>query len=343
VRAILAISTIAAMLWSTQGRAAQSVADFYKRTTLMMQVGSGPAGGYDVVARLAARYMSQYIPGHPTIVVQNVPGGGSLVLANQFANTTKNDGSYIGVMNSGMATTPLLDPTAVHFDPRKFGFLGSPAQEVELLVVWNTAPVRNAQDLFTKKLIVGASSPGSATYDVPYLTNALLGTKFDIIPGYPDSNDVKLALERGEVQGDAALGLSSLRTQFADVLASHKLLVVAQYGSQKAAALPNVPLFPLGKTAADRQMLAIAYARSYYGQPFVTPPGVPADRFAALKKAFEATMANPGFLADAKRANLAIDPIPGQDLQALTERLFATSPAVLKRLQDLIAEEGKGG
>ena len=336
--------TLAALLALSSPSAAQtsaSVADFYKKTTIMLQIGSGPAGGYDVVGRLVARYIGRYIPGRPTVVVQNVPGGGSLILANQFGNTTKNDGSVIGVMNSGMATTPLLEPQAVHFDPRKFGFLGSPAGEIELLVAWNNAPVRAPADLFKTPLIVGTTAPGSATYDIPYLTNALLGTRFKIIPGYEDSNSIKLAMERGEVQADAALGLSSLKTQFADVYSSHKLRVVAQYGFSKAPSLPDTPLFPLGDRQDERQMLAIALARSSYGQPFVAPPGVPPERFAALKRAFEATMKDHDFLAAAAKAHVEIDPISGPSLQDLTRRLFDTPPKVLARLQALIAQEGK--
>ena len=321
--------------------AAESVADFYKKTPVTLQVGSGPAGGYDVIGRLVARFMSRYIPGAPSIIVQNVPGGGSLLLANQFGNTTKRDGSVFGVMNSGMATTPLLDPTAVHFDPRKFYFLGSPAGEVELLVVWYTAPVQTLAEIFKKKLIVGASSPGSATYDIPFLTNALLGTQFKIIPGYPDSNHIKLALERGEVQGDAALGLSSVKTQFADVVASHKLLIIGQYGLEKDHKLPDVPLIPTGDKEDDRKMLAIAYARQAYGQPFLIPPGVPSDRAQALRKAFESTMADPEFRAAAKRADVEVDPISGESLAKLTESLFQTPSSVISRLQRLIASEGK--
>ena len=341
MRGLLALSTVLAMLPAAASWGADSVADFYKRTVVTLQVGSGPAGGYDVVGRLVARYMGAYIPGHPTIVVQNVPGGGSLLLANQFGNTTKNDGSIFGVMNSGMATTPLLDPSAAHFDPRKFFFLGSPAGEVELLVVWRTAPVKSVQDVFKEKLIVGASSPGSATFDIPFLTNSLLGTKFQIIAGYPDSNHIKLALERGEVQGDAALGLSSVKTQFADVVANGKLLIIGQYGFQKDHNLPNIPLFPIGDKKSDAQMLAVAYARQSYGQPFVMPAGVPAERAIALRRAFEATMADPDFRAAAEKANVEVDPISGQTLEQLTRNLFDTPPAVLERLQKLIASEGQ--
>lgn len=341
MRAFAILAAMTTLAAASSARSADSVADFYKKTTVTLQIGSGPAGGYDTVGRLVARNISRYIPGNPTIVVQNVPGGGSLQLANQFANTTKNDGSVFGVMNSGMATTPLLDPRAVHFDTRKFGFLGSPSGEVEVLVAWRDANVTKPEDVFARPMIIGASSPGSATYDIPYLMNSLLGAKFKIVTGYPSSNDIKLALERGEVQGDGSLGLSSLLTEYADVYKSGKLIIVAQYGFERAKELPNTPLFPIGDVEANRKMFAIAYARSSYGQPFVTPPGVPQERVAALRTAFEKTMRDPDFLAQAEAAHFEIDPISGQYLTDLTEKLFATPPDILARLQDLIAHEGK--
>jgi hypothetical protein len=280
--------------------------------------------------------MGKHIPGNPAIIPQNVPGGGSLLLANQFAATTKADGTYIAVMNSGMPTTPLLNPEAVHFDPRKFNFLGSPNREVEILVVWKTAAVKTLDDLFTKELLTGASAPGSATYDIPLITNALLGTEFKIITGYQTAAAIKLAMERGEIEGNAALGLSTSKTQFADVLNDGKLLIIGQYGRTKSNLLPDIPLMPLGKTEIDRQILDIAYARQDYGQPFVTPPGVPADHVALLKQAFETTMKDADFLAEAERVKLDINPVSAEELQTLTERLFATPPDVLARAQTLI-------
>ncbi|HTK12179.1 MAG TPA: tripartite tricarboxylate transporter substrate-binding protein [Xanthobacteraceae bacterium] len=341
----LMVSTLAALacalLFSAPPASAQtSVADFYRGKRIFLQIGSGPGGAYDVVGRLVARHIGKHIPGTPSVVAQNVPGGGSLLLANQFATTTKPDGLTFGVMNSGMPTSPLLNPTAAHFDPRKFAFLGSTSRETEILVVWNTAPVKVLDDIFAKPLILGASAPGSATYDIPYLMNALLGTKFKIIPGYQTAAAIKLAMERGEIEGNAALGLNTAKTQFTDVLDSGKLRIIGQYGARKNPELANVPLIPTPKSDADRQIMDIALARADYGQPFVTPPGVPPERVTALRTAFAATMSDPDFLAEAKQMHFDINPVSAEDLHALTERLYQTPPDVLARARALMMSKG---
>ena len=324
---------------------ADAISDFYKGENVYLQVGSGTGGGYDLVARVVARHIGRHIPGNPNIVVQNVPGGGSLKLANQFANTTKADGTIVGVMSNGMPTTPLMNPEAAHFDPRKFSFLGSTSREIQVLVIWHTAKAKTLEDVFTTEVIAGASSPGSATLEVPLLTNALMGTKFKVIAGYPGATDVKLAMQRGEVDSNAALAWGSARTQYADLLKSKELRVVAQYGKRKHPDLPDVPLFPQGKTEADRQLFDLMFARQDYGRPFVTPPNTPADRVKTLTAAFESTMKDKAFLAEAAKADIEIDPVPGHELQALTERLFKTPAAVVDRMRQLletkVPERGK--
>lgn len=332
-----AIVALAALLLSAPCRAADQVGDFYSGKTVFLQIGSGVGGAYDIMGRLVARYIGKYIPGNPKIVAQNVPGGGSLPLANQFGNTTPRDGTYFGVFNDGMPMTPLLSPAAAHFDPRQFNFIGSPFREAEVLVVWHTAPVKTLEDVFTKELIVGATSPGAAPYDFPLLTNAILGTKNKIVTGYQSSTDTKLAMERGEVQGIAGLSLNSTRTEYAEVIASKLLNIIAAYGIKKHPALADVPLFPLGKTEEDRQIFELLYARESYGMPFAMPPDVPPERVAALLQAFEATMRDPDFRADAKNLHVDIDPVAAAELATLTSDLYETPQAVVTRARQLLA------
>jgi tripartite-type tricarboxylate transporter receptor subunit TctC len=210
----LAATIVAALSLLPCCAAADPVEDFYKSHTLFLQVGSSPGGFYDVTARLVARYIVNYIPGRPHIVVQQVPGGGSLVLANQFGNTTPRDGSVFGVFNDGMPTTPLTDPTAAHFESRKFNYIGSPTREAHILLAWKNSPVKTYDDIFKKELIVGASSPGAAVYDFPLLTNALIGTKFKIVTGYEGGPSTKIAMSRGEINGEAGIALGSYQTDF---------------------------------------------------------------------------------------------------------------------------------
>ena len=335
------ISTLAlaALLLGRPCVAADAVADFYKGKTVFLQVGSAPGGSYDLVGRLVSRYMGKYIPGSPTLVVQNVPGGGSLALANQFGNTTPRDGTYFGVFNTGMATTPLLDAASTHFDPRKFNFLGSPTRGGTLLGVWHAAPIKKYEDLFTTELILGATGPGAAPYDFPRLTNALSGTKFKIVNGYQGNPQIKLAMQRGEIGGYAGLSLNN--PEYADVLKSKEVLLMAAFGMAQSSKAKDIPLLPLGKTAEDRQVFELMYAREAYGRLFAAPPEVPAERVAALRSAFEATLKDPAFLAEAGKLAIDLEPVTAEELTALTERVYQTPPEVVARIQSLIAPDKK--
>lgn len=316
--------------------AADPVADFYRGRTVYLEIGSSPGGVYDVTGRLVARHIGQYIPGRPRIVVQDVPGGGSLALANQFGNTTARDGSVFGVFNDGMPTTPLTDPKAAHFDPRQFNYLGSPTREAHILIVWRNSPVQTYADLFKKELIVGATSPGAAPYDFPFLTNALIGTKFKIVTGYEGGAATKLAMSRGEINGEAGLAWGSYKTDYVSEIKAHDVKILAAFGMKKNPALVDTPLLPVGTTKESRELFQIMYARQDYGRLFLTPPGVPAARVAALRAAFDAVMRDPQFQAEAKGAFIDLAPVSGVALADLTARLYRTPPAVVRRLQALM-------
>jgi tripartite-type tricarboxylate transporter receptor subunit TctC len=332
-----ALAVALAALAFVPARAADDVAGFYKGKQVFMKIGSPTGGGYDVNGRVVARHVGKHIPGEPTVVVQNVPGGGSLRLANQMYNVGERDGSMFGLLSSGFATTPLLTPDAAHYDPRKFSFLGSPIQTTEVLLIWHTAQVKTLADLYKTEITVGASSPGSATMDYPILLNAIEGTKFKTIVGYQGATEVGLALERGEVQGLVGMALNSMyTTRWAELWKKGEVQVMAQFGFKPNPRIPDIPLFPLPKAEADLQMVRILYARGEYGQPFVAPPDVPAARVAALRRAFDATMKDPEFLADAQKSKVDLDPVSGEELQKLTEDLMATPPAVVARLNELM-------
>jgi tripartite-type tricarboxylate transporter receptor subunit TctC len=332
---------LAVLLPMGGAKAADAVTDFYKGKTVYMQIGAGAGSVYDVVGRTFARHMGKYIPGNPNIVVQIVPGGGSLALANQFGNTTPRDGTYFGVFNNGMPTTPLFDPKSARFDPRKFHYLGSPSREAHVLGVWHTSPVKSIDDVFGRGMIVGATSPGAAPYDFPRLTNALAGTKFKIITGYADVNDRKLAMQRGEIDGEAGAAWNSVKVTYMDLIQSKQILIIAAFGMKQNKELTNVPLFPTGKTEQDRQLFELMYGRQNYGRPFVTPPDVPAERVKALREAFESTLKDKDFLAEAARQNMELDPVSADELTELTKRLFETPQEVVQRMQATLASETK--
>ena len=332
-------SACVVLLASGAARAQDGVADFYRGRTLLMQVGSQVGSIYDRVGRLVARHFSRHLPGGPAIVIQNVPGGGSLQLANQFANITPRDGSVIGVFSSGMATTPLFDPKVAKFDSKAFEYLGSSSREAHLFTVWRGAPVRTLADIFTTELIVGSSSPGSSFNDFPLLTNSLLGTKFRVVKGYPGSPEMLLAMQRGEIQGLAGASWASYRTEYADSVSRGDLSIVATFGMKKNRDLEQYPLFPTGKTEEERQMFELMYARQDYGRVFAAPPGAPGERVRALREAFAATMKDPAFLAECERAGVDIDPASGEELAALTRRLHAFPARVVSRARELMGTD----
>jgi len=325
----------AALVGDASGQ--DEVAAFYKGRQMQLLVGSAAGGSYDLSARIVARHIVKHIPGNPSMVVQNVPGAGSLSLANQIYNVAPRDGSVMALANNGMPTAPYLTPDQARFVPTKFSWIGSSNRETQIVIVWNTSPVRTMEDLFTQEVIVGGVSPGTATVDYPLVTNSLLGTKFKIISGYTTTPVVNVAMERGEVHGDAARGWITAKAQDAQMIQEGKVRIIAQYGFRKAADLPDVPLLPTGQTEADRQAFALLYARQEYGRPFFAPPDLPTARLAALRTAFEDTLKDPEFLAEARQSAWATEFVSGAELEALTNRIAATPPAVAERLRQALS------
>jgi hypothetical protein len=333
LRILCVLAAIGLLTGSAQ---AEPVSDFYRGRTVFLQIGSVPGGVYDIVGRMVGRHLARYIPGAPKVVPQNVPGGGSLLLANQFGAITARDGTVLGVFNNGMPTTPLLDPAAAKFDPRKFNFIGSTSREAHILVVWRTAPVQTFEDLFKTEVILGATSPGAAPFDFPILTNALAGTKFRIVTGYPGGPETQLAMRRGEIHGNGGLALGSYKTDYQDAVAHDELRILGAFGMKQHPELKHVPLFPTGNTPEDRQLFELMYARQDYGRPFVMPEGVPPDRVAAIRDAFEKVMTDAEFRAEAQRANADIDPVHWRELTELTSRLYASSPDAIARIRAIM-------
>ena len=315
---------------------AQSPAEFYKGRTVFLQIGSGPGGAYDLTGRLFARHMGQFIPGAPKLVPQNIPGGGSLNMANNYAKVAARDGSVYGVFNSGMATTPLLIPESAHFDPRKFNYLGSPSREAHILVAWHNSPLKTMRDVFEKEIIVGATSPGGAPYEFPFLTNALIGTRFKIITGYKSNPETKLAMERGEIDATAGLGWATAKSEYMSDIKSGRIKVIASFAFTPHPDLAEYPVLPSGSSEEDRHIFRLMYARQAYGRPFATPPDVPQDRVAALRKAFEETLRDNAFLEEANRLSVDINPVSADELTKLTEDLFSTPQSVLKRIHSIL-------
>ncbi len=315
--------------------AAEDVAAFYRGKTVRIVVGVAVGSGYDINARLLARHMAAHIPGQPTVIVQNQPGAGSLTMTNQLYASGPFDGSVIGAPFNGLPTTPLLQPGGARFDATKLNWIGSSNRETQITYVWHTAPVQNVAELAQKELVVGAQAPGSTQYDFPVLANRLFGFKFKVITGYESTPKIHLAMERGEVQGNGATNWSTLKALNTNWLEEKKVKPIAQWALNKHPELSEVPMIPdLAKTDADRQALLLAMARLEFGRPFFLPPNVPPERVEALRRAFDATMRDPAYLAEAEKLKIDIEPLTGEQVASLIAQVFATPAETVARVRD---------
>src|SRR6516162_10097427 len=316
---------------------AQSPADFYKGKNVDLTIGYSAGGGYDVYARLLARHMGRFIPGNPAIVPKNMPGAGSLVLANWLYNVAPKDGTAFGTIGRGTAFDPLLGSTKAQFDASKFNWIGSMNDEVSVCVAWHTTGITRLEQVMQKELTVGGTGPAADTDQFPKVLNATIGTKFRIVTGYPGGNEIDLAMERGEVMGRCGWSWSSVIATHRSWIDEHKISVLVQLSLRKHPDLPNVPLvMDLAKTNEERQIFKLVFARQPMGRPFLAPPGIPADRTAALRKAFMDTMKGPGFLAEAEKMQLEINPVSGDAVQEIMQEVYQTPKAIAAAVADMV-------
>ena len=284
---------------------AQGVSDFYKGRTINLYIGYSPGGAYDLYARVIARHMGAHIPGNPTIVPQNMEGAGSLRLANYLYRVAPQDGTAMATFGRGIAFDPLLLGQGDAFNAEKMNWLGSANNEVSVCVAMKSSGITSFQDLFTKELTVGGTGASSDTDQFPRVLNAVLGTHFKVVQGYPGGNDVVLAMERGEVQGRCGWSWSSVLSTHKSWIADKRMIVLVQLSLTKHPDLPDVPLaMDFAKTDEQRQILKMLFARNVMGRPFVAPPNVPADRVAALRQAFMDTMKDKDLLLKPTRCSL---------------------------------------
>ena len=329
-----ALPALALLLFAgTPAQAQEDAAAFFKGKTLRLVVGIGVGSGYDINARLLARYMARHIPGEPAIIVQNQPGAGSLTMTNALYNTGPFDGTAIGASFNGMPTTPLLQPTGVRFDPVKLNWLGSTNRETQAMYVWHSAPAQVLADARSKEIVMGAQAPGSTQFDYPVLANRMFGFKFKVVTGYESTPKIHLAMESGEVHGTIA-NWSTLKAINPGWIAEKKIRILAQWALTKNPELTDVPMFlDQARTDAERAALELMLARLEYGRPFFLPPNVPPARVEALRRAFDATMKDPAYLAEADKLKIDVDPISGADVAALVERVSRTSPDTVARVR----------
>jgi tripartite-type tricarboxylate transporter receptor subunit TctC len=334
---IVAFAAFAAL--AVSGAKAQSAAAFYAGKSIDLEIGYSVGGGYDLYARLLARHLGDHIPGHPTIVPKNMEGAASLRLANYLYAAAPRDGTVIGAVSRGAAFDPLLDEKNAQFDASKFSWIGSANNEVSVCVALQSSGITRFDDVLTKPLTIGSTGVGDDTYQFPALMNAVLGTKFKIVTGYPGGNDITLALERGEVQGRCGWSWSSIKTTRPDWIVSKKIVVLAQMSLSKHPDLPDVPLImDLAKTDEERLIFKLFCARQVMGRPYLAPPGVPGDRLAALRQAFNETMTDKAFLNEADATKFEINPVSGEQVEALVKEVYQTPPEVTKKAAAILKQ-----
>jgi tripartite-type tricarboxylate transporter receptor subunit TctC len=317
---------------------AQSPADFYKGKNVDLYIGYSAGGGYDVYARALARHMSRFIPGNPTVLAKNMPGAGSLVLANWLYNVAPKDGTAFGIIGRGTGFDPLLGSTKAQFDASKFNWLGSMNNEVSVCVAWHTTGVTTLDQVKQTELTVGGSGQAADTDQFPKVLNGTIGTKFKVVTGYPGGNDVDLAMERGEVMGRCGWSWSSVVATHKSWIEQKQINVLVQLSLGKHPDLPQVPLVTdLARTDEERQIFKLVFARQPMGRPFLAPPGVPADRVEALRVAFMATLKDKDFLAEADKMQLEINPVSGDAVQRIVREVYKTPKSVAGKVAEMIS------
>jgi tripartite-type tricarboxylate transporter receptor subunit TctC len=316
---------------------ATTVADFYRERTLSLIVGYEAGSGYTILARLVAEHMSKYIPGHPTIVVQNMPGAGSLKATGYLYNVAPKDGSVIGTIGRTMPLVPLLNPKAANFSPLKFNWIGSASKNVMVGVSWHTSLVKTLADARNHELIVGAPSMRSEAAQIPRLYNATMGTKFKVIAGYPQPQ-IAPSMERGELQGHMQWSIDALLATHSNWIKEKKINLLAQTGFEKDPRLQHVPLaIDFANSPEDRQLIKLIFTTYEIARPFVAPPGVPPERLEALRNAFMQVVRDRELLAKAARTKIDIvNPASDKEVVALIRRIYGEPPSVISKAKEVL-------
>jgi tripartite-type tricarboxylate transporter receptor subunit TctC len=330
---------LAFCLAGAPANAQDAVADFYRGKQVDIIVGSSAGGGYDTYARLISRHFSEHMPGNPDVVVQNMPGAGSGKAAGYVYSVAPKDGTVMAAVFPGVLLDPLIGDVQVQYDPNKFSYVGNANADVYICFLRSDAPAQTMQDAFSHEVILGASNAGGTTRDLPAMLNNLVGTKFRVVTGYAGSKEITLAIERNEVNGACGIGWTGLPTMHPDWFAKKLMNVIVQVDINGHPDLNKlgVPLAAqFAKTDEDRQVIELIESQGVFGRPYIGPPGVPAERLAALRKAFVDTFNDPALKAEAAKMELDLDYMSGGDLQALVSKLYALPPGTIARAKQAL-------
>jgi tripartite-type tricarboxylate transporter receptor subunit TctC len=329
------LPALVALVTSTHAAGAESAADFYRGKTITLTAGFNPGGGADTYARLVARHLGKHIAGSPTVAVKNMQGAGSVIAANYLYNVSAKDGLELGLFAGNIVVDPMIGGTQVKYDAQKFQWIGAPSSDSNVCVSSLKSPFKTIDDVIKKEMITAAS--GTSTLDFPLVMNGVIGSKFKLIKGYAGSAAMRLAMERGEVEGFCGVGYNSMR---AAGLTDGKANLLVQVGLSKNPNMPNVPfIFDYAKTDADRQLFRLVFGWLDLERPIAAPPGTPADRVAALRAGFDKAMKDPALLADAEKVNVGIEPMGGEAIEKFIADVARTPAAVTSRAAELLGRK----
>jgi tripartite-type tricarboxylate transporter receptor subunit TctC len=319
---------------------AAGVEDFYKVRNVTLVIGYSVGGGYDAYARLLGRYFGKHIPGNPAIVPEQMTGAGSLRSANFIYSVAAKDGSVFGTFSRSMGISPLVDKA--EFDSRKFTWLGSVTDDNTTCVTWNTSPIKNWDDFLTKPSKFGGEGAGADPDIWALLYKSVFGAKLRLVSGYPGTNDTVLAMERGEIDGLCGISWSTIKTRHPEWLTSHSVNIIVQAALKKEPEISAVPLATeLTKTPEQLQIVKLLLVSQAMARPFAAPPDIPADRKATLLSAFDATMQDADFLAEAQKLNFDVRPVSSTAIDAMLAEVYQTPKDVIARATKAISSEGQ--
>jgi tripartite-type tricarboxylate transporter receptor subunit TctC len=331
VRVGCLISAIAAA--GLSAAKAQSIEEFYRGKQLSMIIGYPTGGSNDIYARAVARHIGKHIPGNPSVIPKNMPGGGSLTAANHVFNVAPKDGTVLSLIAPTIPLEERLGAPNVRLKVTEFNWIGRVAPSVNLTFVMSTVPVKTIQDTFKREIILGASARTSTVALYPMVLANVTGAKFKMVMGYKSSSTAMLAMERGEVEGHST-SMEIVRALHPDWIADKKITILVQYSLKRHPEMPDVPMsWELGRNDDERQILRIVANATEVGKMILSTPNTPADRIQALRRAFDATVKDPAFLTELKNQRVDVGPMPGEELQQLVAEVANVSPAIIDKVK----------
>ncbi|HTI86078.1 MAG TPA: tripartite tricarboxylate transporter substrate-binding protein [Alphaproteobacteria bacterium] len=327
MRALLAASVLSLVAASAH---AETAGEFFRGKTLTMVISTGVGGGYDLGGRLVARHLSKHLPGNPNVVPKNMPGAGHVRAANYMAVQAPRDGTTIATIGNAIALLQVMDGSGVYYDISKFNWIGTSDTSSATLYVWAATGVTSLEQAKSREVVIGATGAGGGNTQYPALLNNVLGTKFKVIAGYGTGSDINLAMERGEVDGRANHSFNSLLVSYPQWVSEKKINILLQIGIKPQDGFESVPMLEtFARNDNERAIFKLFSAPIALGRPVAASPEVPIDRVTVLRRAFDATMIDPEFLADAQRSKLDISAIQGEALQKIAEDVVATPAAII--------------